>query len=227
MAMKNYQNELDEVFSLQSKEMDSLIKLTANNNYIKIREIETTVDTTKNQLITTQNMMNIQLAEILKDMETVKRNRKKIESLEWAQDETAKLEVLIAESEQLWSFVQGFIDEQSVTKSKRMNSAELKLTERMDAFEWVSRNAVYLTSEALNNCINTFKMQYSSDNQTLTNAYIFSSHTSDIITTILGKLEYYISLKRDEETEKKICAQLSILEPVLINDMNLEVALSK
>lgn len=116
--MKTYQNELDEVFSLQSKEMDSLIKLTANNNYIKIREIETTVDTTKNQLIANQNMMNIQLAEVLKDMDAVKRNRKKIESLEWAQDETAKLEVLIADTEQLWNFIQGFIDEQSITQSK-------------------------------------------------------------------------------------------------------------
>ena len=225
--MKTYQNELDEVFSLQSKEMDSLIKLTANNNYIKIREIETTVDTTKNQLIANQNMMNIQLAEVLKDMDAVKRNRKKIESLEWAQDETAKLEVLIADTEQLWNFIQGFIDEQSITQSKWMNSTDRKLTERMDALEWASRNAIYLTQDALNNWINTFKNQYNSDNQTLTNAYIFSSHNSDIITTILGKLEYYLSLKRDDETEKKICSQLAILEPVLINDMNLEVALNK
>lgn len=151
----------------------------------------------------------------------------KIESLEWAQDETAKLEVLIADTEQLWNFIQGFIDEQSITQSKWMNSTDRKLTERMDALEWVSRNAIYLTQDALNNWINTFKNQYNSDNQTLTNAYIFSSHNSDIITTILGKLEYYLSLKRDDETEKKICSQLAILEPVLINDMNLEVVLNK
>lgn len=55
-AMKTYQNELDEVFSLQSKEMDSLIKMTANNNYIKIREIETKVETTTNEITSTQNI---------------------------------------------------------------------------------------------------------------------------------------------------------------------------
>ena len=54
--MKTYQNELDEVFSLQSKEMDSLIKMTANNNYIKIREIETKVETTTNEITSTQNI---------------------------------------------------------------------------------------------------------------------------------------------------------------------------
>ena len=68
---------------------------------------------------------------------------------------------------------------------------------------------------------------YDNDSQTLTNAYIFSSHQSDIVTTIYSKLEHFVSLKRDEDIEKKICAQLSILEPVLINDMNLEVAMSK
>ena len=55
-AMKTYQNELDEVFSLQSKEMDSLIKMTANNNYIKIREIETKVETTTSEITSTQNI---------------------------------------------------------------------------------------------------------------------------------------------------------------------------
>lgn len=119
-ATKTYQNELDEVFSLQSKEMDSLVKMTANNNYIKIREIQTSMETTKNEITSSQNTINIQFAEIMKDIETVKKNKKRIESLEWAEDDSAKLEVLIAESEQLWTFVQGFIDQQSVTQSKKM-----------------------------------------------------------------------------------------------------------
>jgi len=71
-----------------------------------------------------------------------------------------------------------------------------------------------------------FKDQYSDNNQTMTNAYIFSSHKSDIIDTIHRKLEYLSALKRDEENEAKIKNQLSILEPALVNDMNLEIALS-
>jgi hypothetical protein len=94
LGVKTYQTELDEVFSLQSKEMDSLVKMTANNNYIKIREIQTTMEKTKNEVVQSQNMLNVQLAEIMKDMETVKRNKRRIESLEWAENDSAKLEVL-------------------------------------------------------------------------------------------------------------------------------------
>ena len=162
--MKTYQNELDEVFSLQSKEMDSLIKMTANNNYIKIREIESSMEKTKNELVSSQNTVNIQLGEIMKDMETFKKNKQKIESLEWAQDESAKLEVLVAENEQLWTFIQGFADEQSVSQSKKMRDLELKLTDRMNALEWVSRNAIYLTPEAVSNCVAAFKEQYNTEN---------------------------------------------------------------
>lgn len=75
MAMKTYQNELDEVFSLQSKEMDSLIKMTANNNYIKIRDIEAKLENAKSELVSSQNMINIQFSEFSKDMEMVKKNR--------------------------------------------------------------------------------------------------------------------------------------------------------
>jgi hypothetical protein len=94
LGVKTYQTELDEVFSLQSKEMDSLVKMTANNNYIKIREIQTAMEKTKNEVVQSQNMLNVQLAEIMKDMETVKRNKRRIESLEWAENDSAKLEVL-------------------------------------------------------------------------------------------------------------------------------------
>ena len=224
-AMKTYQNELDEVFSLQSKEMDSLIKMTANNNYIKIREIETKVETTTNEITSTQNIINIQLAEISKDIEMVKKNRSKIESLEWAQDDKAKLEILVAENEQLWTFVQGFVDEQSITYNKKMQNNDLKLSDKMHALDWVARNAIYCTPNSVETSITTFKSLYNNDNQTLTNAFIFSSHNSDVIATILSKLEHYSALKSEKQNE--ICTQLSILEPALINDMNLEHALSK
>jgi glutaminase len=112
--------------------------------------------------------------------------------------------VLIAESEQLWTFMQGFADEQSITKSKKMNNMELKLTDRMNCLEWVSRNADYLSEEAISNCLKSFKEQYSTTSQTQTNAFIFTSHQSDIIETIHSKLTHLSSLKRSEEVEKKL-----------------------
>ncbi|CAI2387155.1 unnamed protein product [Moneuplotes crassus] len=227
LAMRTYQNELDEVFGLQSKEMDSLIKMTANNNYIKIKEMETNVERTRKELSENCSILDLKMKEIMKDMDTVKKNKKRLESLEWAENDSAKLEVLIAESEQLWTFVQGFVDEQSVTKTKVMMDLELKLTERMNALEWVSRNAIYLTPDALNNCISAFKLQYNNDNQNIINSYIFSSHQSDLIHTISSKLETLGQLERNDQNDRKIYSQLSLLEPSLINDMNLEIALSK
>ena len=155
----------------------------------------------------------------------VKKNRSKIESLEWAQDDKAKLEILVAENEQLWTFVQGFVDEQSITYNKKMQNNDLKLSDKMHALDWVARNAIYCTPNSVETSITTFKSLYNNDNQTLTNAFIFSSHNSDVIATILSKLEHYSALKSEKQNE--ICTQLSILEPALINDMNLEHALSK
>lgn len=102
---------------------------------------------------------------------------------------------------------------------------EIKLTHRMYALDWVARNALYMTPNAVNNSLVTFKALYNNDNQTQTNAFIFSTHYSDVIATILSKLEYYSAMKKERETE--ITTQLSILEPALINDMNLEHALSQ
>ncbi|CAI2386302.1 unnamed protein product [Moneuplotes crassus] len=227
LAIRTYQHELDEVFGLQSKEIDSLIKMTSNNNYIKIREIEASIDNSKKEFTDYQDSSDMKLKEILKDMEAVKQHRKKLEALEWAEDDSAKLSVLVAESEQLWTFVQGFVDEQSITKTKIMKNLKLDLTERMNAFEWVSRNAIYLTPQALSHCVNVFKLQYSHEDPEISNRYILGSHQSHLAQTVCSKLKKLCKVARNDENEQKIFSQLSILEPALINDMNLELVLTK
>ena len=57
------------------------------------------------------------------------------------------------------------------------------------------------------------------------NAYITSKHTSTAISTVVNLIDYTNKINRDAETESKLAILLSILEPLLINDQNLEKAL--
>lgn len=57
------------------------------------------------------------------------------------------------------------------------------------------------------------------------NQYITSKHTSNAITTVLNLIIHASKLSMDEETISRLAILLSILEPLLINDMNLDQAL--
>ena len=56
-------------------------------------------------------------------------------------------------------------------------------------------------------------------------AYVNSKHTSNAILTVIHLIEHTKLLNRDEETVSRLAILLSILEPLLINDMNLDKAL--
>jgi hypothetical protein len=57
------------------------------------------------------------------------------------------------------------------------------------------------------------------------NAYITAKHTSNAVITVINLIDHANKLNRDEETISRLAILLSILEPLLINDMNLEKSL--
>jgi hypothetical protein len=57
------------------------------------------------------------------------------------------------------------------------------------------------------------------------NAYITARHTSNAVVTVVNLIDYANKLPRDSESESRLAILLSILEPLLINDQNLERAL--
>ena len=57
------------------------------------------------------------------------------------------------------------------------------------------------------------------------NAYITAKHTSNAVITVVNLIDHANKLNRDEETISRLAILLSILEPLLINDMNLEKCL--
>jgi hypothetical protein len=67
------------------------------------------------------------------------------------------MEVLIEETNQLWNFLQRFIDEQSVDRVKTMKGMEVNIKEKMNQMDWVARNSEFLSPDAITLSIAAFK----------------------------------------------------------------------
>ena len=88
--------------------------------------------------------------------------------------------------------------------------------------EWLGRNAEFLTPDSISKCLLAFKELYIVDSVSVKNAYIHAKHTSDAVVTIAHLIDTTAGLNRDEEAMSRLAILLSILEALLINDMNLE-----
>lgn len=55
--------------------------------------------------------------------------------------------------------------------------------------------------------------------------FITTKHTSNAVITVINLIEHASKLGKDEETISRLAILLSILEPLLLNDQNLEKAL--
>lgn len=122
--------------------------------------------------------------------------------------------------------IQRFIDEHAVDRIKQLRSGEVQLRDKMNIMDWLTRNSDFLSADPIQDCIQAFKELYNTDNATLKNAYIFAKHSSNVLTTVIMSLEQYQKQTRDDEVSQKLTILFSILEPLLINDQNLDKALS-
>ena len=136
-----------------------------------------------------------------------------------------KFDVLVEEVNQLWSFVQRYIDEQVVDSISVIRSAEHNMREKMNQMEWLARNAEFLSPDSITKCLLSFKELYNTDLVNVKNAFINAKHTSPAVITVVHLLEHTKQLEpRDDETMSRLAILTSILEPLLINDMNLDKA---
>ncbi len=92
--------------------------------------------------------------------------------------------------------------------------------------EWLARNAEFLSPDSITKCLMAFKELYNTDKAPAKNAYINAKHTSLAVITVVHLIEHTKMLNRDDETMSRLAILISILEPLLINDMNLEKALN-
>jgi hypothetical protein len=107
-----------------------------------------------------------------------------------------------------------------------IKSVDLTIKEKMNKMDWLARNAEFISPDSITKCIMSFKELYNTDNVSTKNAFINSKHTSHSMLTVVHLIEHTKMLNRDDETVSRLAILLSILEPLLINDMNLDKALS-
>jgi hypothetical protein len=83
-----------------------------------------------------------------------------------------------------------------------------------------------MVPDAITKSLLAFRELYTSEHVNLKNAYISGKHTSHAVITVINLLEHTRQLTpRDEETVSRLNILVSIMEPLLINDMNLDKGL--
>jgi len=93
--------------------------------------------------------------------------------------------------------------------------------------DWLARYAEFLTPDQITSVVLSFKDIYTGPNQDLSEAYVAHKHNSESIPTIVQMIRS-IKMKKstlavdDETFDQNLTILLSILEPLLINDQNLD-----
>ena len=137
-----------------------------------------------------------------------------------------KFDVLLEEVNSLWSFTQRFIDEQVMDGIMIIRSSECSIREKMNQMDWLARNSEFFSPDAINKLLLSFKELYLTDHLNSKNAFITAKHTSAAVITVLNLIDLTRQIRpRDDETVSRLNILTSVLEPLLVNDMNNEKAI--
>ena len=107
-----------------------------------------------------------------------------------------------------------------------VKSVDVSFKDKMNRMDWLARNAEFLSPDSITKCLIAYKDLYNTDNINAKNAYINVKHTSNAVLTVIHLIEHTKLLNKDEETVSRLAILISILEPLLVNDMNLDIGLS-
>ena len=99
------------------------------------------------------------------------------------------------------------------------------MKDKMNRMDWLARNADFISPDQITKALLAFKDLFNGKSLPARNAYIQAKHTSNSVATVVNLIDYSNKINRDAETESKLAILLSILEPLLVNDQNLERAL--
>jgi len=90
--------------------------------------------------------------------------------------------------------------------------------------DWLARNAEFLSPEAISKSLTAFKELYNFEDVALRNAFIKAKHMSNAVITVGSLTTQASHLTRTDDVKARLAILLSIYEPLLINDLNLEKA---
>ena len=95
----------------------------------------------------------------------------------------------------------------------------------MDLMDMLARYAEFFSPESIAKCLSSFKDLYSHEDIAQRNSYIKANHTSASILTVGNLIRYVYGRIKNEDVSGRLTILLSIYEPLLINDINLEKAI--
>jgi hypothetical protein len=92
----------------------------------------------------------------------------------------------------------------------------------MDKMGWLSKSARFMSPEFITKCLVAYKEQFNGQNMYNMKNYISFNYRCPAVKEVLEEIVLTNSMPKDERVDK-LGVQFSILEPLLINDLCLEV----
>lgn len=210
---------------LKHKETEILVKKTSNDTFDKLAQLKTeqTFSKQDQKVTSVENKVMLLETDIIELKNQKKQENSKFKSeLKVTADASQKMDVVIEEVNNLWSFVQKFVDETSFDRQILLDSSEITNTQKFDIMGWLARNADYLSPDAINAVLTKFKSNYQGESNQHKSLFVHCKHNSEAIDTVANLLSIQIKQERDKENQQRIAILLSIIEPLLVNDLNLQ-----
>ena len=108
---------------------------------------------------------------------------------------------------------------------QEVRQEEVSLTKKMAWMDWLSRNSEFFSPEAITKCLVAFKDLYNFEDAAQRNTFIKAKHFSNAVLTVGNLVTHSTKLVQSEDVNARLAILLSIYEPLLINDLNLDKAL--
>ena len=132
-------------------------------------------------------------------------------------------------NDSIWEYVQRFIDLHATDKCYEIKSKLNDYTHKLNCLQWLLRYHKLLSDEASSLVIEAFKGLIPTDNMNEVGAYMIIKHDSDVIIDVVNLITMLVKGNTLEEAKQvlpDIRVYMGVLEICLINDQNLEIAIS-
>ena len=158
---------------MRQEEMESFFKKASLEYFNKLRDVQSSVDKMRGDQMAQNNIVskvNILESEII-DLKNKQKSR--ISKMDYSSlgmdpeiDELGgirkapvneRIDLVIDEVNQTWSFIQRYIDEQGIDMIQDVKSADNSYKLKMDRMDWLARHSEYISPDQVTKCLLAFK----------------------------------------------------------------------
>lgn len=185
----------------QMRDVDGGLKSATNQTFLRLKDLETQLVMNKTEATQMQEKMAQELMELERDIDDLRGKSREMleigkqESMgkvanhdQISGDANKKIELLVEETNQLWNFLQNYVDEQAWKPFKYLRSADAEIEKKMNQMEWLSKMSPYLSPDVIAKLINAFKEQYNTQDQSKRASFISCVHRSSAVLTVIDTL---------------------------------------